>query len=69
MRITEVAQKLRVAKQTVKQWITKKKLKAIHTKPQWGGHWFWDITEEDLEVYLKNANTKKISRRSLKKDS
>jgi len=49
MRVTEVAIKLKVCKATVAKWIKKGKVKAIKTKPQWGGHWYWDISEEEVK--------------------
>lgn len=58
MRVNEIAKKLLVHPVTVRRWCQKGFLKSTLTKPQYGGHLFYDISEENLQDYLKkNENT------------
>lgn len=56
MKLIEVAEKLKVSKTTVLRWIKLGFIKAGKTKNIRGGHPIWDITQEDLDIYLKKLN-------------
>ena len=58
MRIVELAKRLRVSRACILKWIKKGKLKATYAKPEWGGHEFYNITEEDLQEYINGLNKK-----------
>jgi excisionase family DNA binding protein len=56
MKIKEIAEKLKVSKTTVLRWINLGFIKAGKTKNIRGGHPVWDITQKDLDIYLKKLN-------------
>lgn len=57
MRISDVAKKLNVTKQTVRRYIRIGELKAVLVKLGESNHTnSWLITEEQLEDYLKKHN-------------
>lgn len=57
MRISEVAKKLNVTKQTVRRYIRIGELKAVLIKLGESNHTnSWYITDEQLEDYLKQYN-------------
>lgn len=56
MRIKEAGEKLKVCGYTILKWIKKGQLKATRKPPEHGGHWYWDVTQEALDDYLKIYN-------------
>ena len=58
MRTAEISLKYNIHKNTVKKWIQKGLLKAKLVKPEWGGHDYYDVTQEDFDIYLANCDRK-----------
>lgn len=56
MQLNEIAKKLKVSSSTVLRWINLGFIKAGKTKNLRGGHPVWDITQEDLDIYLEKFN-------------
>lgn len=54
--IGEVAKKLVVSKFTVIKWVKSGFLISGKNKNPRGGHPIWDITQEDLDIYLNKLN-------------
>jgi len=53
MRVTEVAKRFLVTRGTVTSWISRGHLRATKTMPDYGGHWYFEVGEKDIEDYLK----------------
>lgn len=56
MRASQLSKKLNVHHKTVIQWVKSGLLKATMTKPEWGGHPYYDISTENLVKYLEKYN-------------
>jgi len=56
MRIKEAGEKLKVCGYTILKWIQQGKIEATRKPPEHGGHWYWDVTQEALDDYLKLYN-------------
>lgn len=57
MRIKQVGEKMKVSDVTINKWIKKGQLNATRKPPEHGGHWYWDVSQEDIDQYLKQFNS------------
>jgi len=63
MRASQLSKRLNVHHKTVVKWIKGGLLEATMRKPEWGGHPYYDISEENLIEYLEKYNKKELLER------